>query len=402
MLIQKLGRFAVAGALVLSMGVMGSYVLEASELSPFARHSGPSDPHQGEVFIYGEILAINGVELEIEQHMEPGSVDVNGYVILAAEVEVMANRGDHKASAQRVDLEVGQMVGMIKGSCGFVRTVIFDDMEEEKGHEFFIYGEILAIDGHRLVIEQHMDSGSVDVGGEVTLSSDVEVRANRGDATVDARASDLEVGQVVGMNVGVDGRVYRVVFDDDAHTTPTKPKAPARDVFVYFDIVGLDRERGTISIEQHMDSHSVKVDETLTWSHDVEVFLSGHKEEIPTTLDALRIGQSGGLLLDQAGRVRHIVVDSFEEIRPAAPQHGEVFIYAEILGIEGQNVRIDQHMDAGSVDVGGRVTLAEDVIVRGLVDGYAIIPLEAGDVNVGEVVGMIQGTDGLIRAIVVE
>jgi len=273
--------------------------------------------------------------------------------------------------------------------------------------EQFIYGEILFIDGYQLGLEQHMDSGSVDVGGRVTLAADVEVYANRGEAEVPASLSDLTAGHVVGMNVGRDGLVYRVTFDDFESGSPSDPADPARgEIFVYFEITGLDLENRLIHIEQHMDSGSVEVDSQLRLAGDVKVFLSWRDGEVPASLEDLEVGQSGGLILYGQGNlknlVRKIIVDSPYEIEPSDPRRGEIFIHGEILKVEGRTVTIDQHMDSGSVDVGGQVTMAGDVIIKRLVDGRPVTPMEPTELEPGDIVGMIQNAEGFIRAIIVD
>ncbi len=273
--------------------------------------------------------------------------------------------------------------------------------------DFFVYGEILSIDGLNLQIEQHMDSGSVDVGGEVTLAADALVYANRGDEEVAAFRADLKVGHVVGMNVGGDGLVHRVIYDDLEAADPSGPADPTRgEVFVYFEIVGLDLDQRLIHIEQHMDSGSVEVDSQLRLAADVRVYVSGHSSEVKARPEDLRVGQTGGLILHGEGNlkglVRKIMVDGDDEIEPADPRRGEIFIYGEILKVQGRTLHIEQHMDSGSVDVGGEVAMADDVIIRRSVGGHPVTPMEPGELEPGDVVGMIQNTDGLIRAIIVE
>ena len=400
----KKNIFLIAGVLLLSLSVMGcSALLEARELDR------PSTVGQGEAFfVHGEILSLDGRNLQIEQHMDDSqSIDVDGRVTLAADVTVYANRADGDVPASRSDLQVGHMVGMNVGTDGLVHTVIFDDLQET-GQAFFVHGEILSIDGRNLQIEQHMDdSQSIDVDGRVTLAANVTVYANRADGDVPASRSDLQVGHVVGMNVGTDGLVHTVIFDDLQTGQPSGPADPTTgEIFVYFEITGLDLDNRLIHIEQHMDSGSVEVDRQLRLAGDVEVFTSGDDGETAASLEDLQIGQAGGLILHGSGNlkglVRKIIVDSLDEIAPSDPRKGEIFIYAEILRVDGRTLHIDQHMDSGSVEVGDQVTMAHNVIIRGSVDGHPVTPMEISELRPGAVVGMIQKADGLVRAIIVE
>lgn len=396
----------VAGVLILAGLITGYSSLEARhfDTSSGDQAGEPADPRKGETFIYGEILSIDGLELDIEQHMDSGSVDVGGSVTLREDVEVYANRGDSELPADLSDLKAGHVVGMVMDADGYIRIITFDDFETA-GQEFFVYGEILEIDGRTIRIEQHFqDSNAVDVDGQVTLRRNVTVYANRGDGQVSASLSDLQVGHVVGMNVGTDGLVYSIIFDDYGTAGPADPTRG--EIFVYFEIVGLDLEERLIYIEQHMDSGSVEVDSQLRLAGDVKVFIATLDGEVAASLEDLEVGQTGGLILygerNLKGLVRKVIVDADEQIEPSDPRLGEIFIYAEILEAAGNKLHIDQHMDSGSVDVGGTVTLAANVIIRRLVDGEPVIPMEASELRAGQIVGMIQNADGLIRAIVVE
>ena len=399
----KRNIFLIAGVLLLSLSVMGcSALLEARELDR------PSTVGRGEAFfVHGEILSIDGLNLQVEQHMDDSqSIDVDGRVTLAANVTVYANRADGEIPASRSDLQVGHVVGMNVGTDGLVHTVMFDDFQD-KGEAFFVYGEILSIDGLNLQIEQHMDdSRSIDVDGRVTLAADVTVYANRGDREIPASRSSLQVGHVVGMNMGRDGLVHTIIFDD-LQTGQPWPIDPTKDeIFVYFEITGLDLNNRLIHIEQHMGPDSVEVNSQLRLAGNVEVFTSGHGGETAASLEDLQVGQAGGLILYGSGNlkglVRKIIVDCLDEIAPSDPRKGEIFIYAEILRVDGRTLHIDQHMDSDSVDVGGQVTMAHNVIIRRSVDGHPITPMEISELRSGNVVGMIQEADGLVRAIIVE
>ncbi|MFO8060118.1 MAG: hypothetical protein R6U70_05635 [Bacillota bacterium] len=279
-----------------------------------------------------------------------------------------------------------------------------------EGEEHFVYGEILSVDGLELEIEQHMDAGSKDVGGRVTMATDVRVYANRGDREVPASRSDLLVGHVVGMNIGADGQAYRLTFDDIESCEPVEPAHPIdptqEEIFVYFEILGLDLDERLIHIEQHMDPDSVEVDSRLRLAGDVEVFTSGRDGETPASLEDLRVGQSGGLILygrgNLKGLVHKIIVDADGSIAPSDPSEGEIFIYGEVLRVDGQTLHIEQHMDSGSVDVGGQVTMADNVVIRRSVDDQPLTPMEPAELEQGDLVGMIRNADGLIRAIIVE
>ena len=272
---------------------------------------------------------------------------------------------------------------------------------------FFVYGEILAIDGREITLDQHIDSGSVDIQGQVTLAEDVQVYANHADGEAPADRADLRPGHIVGMNVGTDGRVETVTYD--AFDDVSEPVVPSQgDLFVYFEITGLNLDERLIHIEQHMDSGSVEVDETLRLAGDVKVLLATEKREIEGSLDDLAIGQSGGLILQSEGNLKGlvdtIIVDAYAidaaEIVPADPRIGEIFIYAEILEIDGHTLYIDQHMDSGSVDVQGQVEVRSDATLRAAADPSK--PISFDDLGPGDVVGMIQDANGLIRAIMVD
>lgn len=286
--------------------------------------SGPADPRMGETFIYGEILSFDRTNpvLTIDQHFEPGSLDVDGSVQVAPDARVAANMGDGREEDSSLDaLLPGHVVGIILRDDGVARFIIYDELDPAKGAiepsdptrgEAFIYAEILAVDleTRLLTIDQHFEPGSVDAGGSVRVAAVAQVRGlEDGQPVIPMDLADLQPGHVVGMIMTAEGTIRAILVDD---------------------VVGI--------------------------------------------------------------------------IEPSDPTRGEVFVYAEVLAVDLDTrlITINQHMDSGSVDVGGSVRVAAAVQVRGLKDGHPVLPMTLADLRPGHIVGMILGPDGLARAILVD
>lgn len=129
-------KMALGGVLLAAL-VTGLIIYGVGIFPGFAWNRGlePADPASGEEFIYAEILWIDGQILGIEQHLEPGSLEVGDQVTLAADAQVYANRGNEKNPVSPEDLRAGQIVGMIMRPDGLIRTVIFDDMASHTGDQ---------------------------------------------------------------------------------------------------------------------------------------------------------------------------------------------------------------------------------------------------------------------------
>ena len=79
---------------------------------------------------------------------------------------------------------------------------------------------------------------------------------------------------------------------------------------------------------------------------------------------------------------------------------GEILVYARITGVDGRDLLIDQPRDSGSLEVGDRVTVADDAEIyakRG--EGEEILA-SFDDLQPGMVIGMIVGPEALVRTVV--
>ncbi len=288
--------------------------------------------------------------------------------------------------------------------------------------EMFIYGEILGIDlaNRVLTIEQHLDDARTEeVGDTVTMAPGVEVFASTDAGEIQSSFDALKVGHVVGMIMKDDGTIRTIIYDEMVPGTvgPIVPADPRiGEAFIEGEILAFNRADLTLTIDQHFaDSQTVDVGGLVELLPDVSIRLQNDDGEDVVDLEYLAAGQIVGMILDADGKVRAIIVDNVtrgvyqpvqdQEIAPADPLEGEMFVHGEVMGLnlETRVMIIEQHLeDARTVDVDGQVTIGDNAIIRGLVDGHPVTPMTLDQLKAGDIVGMILDADGLVRAILVD
>ena len=78
--------------------------------------------------------------------------------------------------------------------------------------------------------------------------------------------------------------------------------------FIYGTIVSIDYENNEITIEQHMDDNSIRVNPILKVREDSIIILKRNDKTMIIDFEDLKIGDVFGLVLDGYGMVRGIII----------------------------------------------------------------------------------------------
>ncbi|WZL72136.1 stalk domain-containing protein [Clostridiaceae bacterium 35-E11] len=87
------------------------------------------DPWKGELFVYGEICAIDKInrQITVEQHIDDNSISIEPGIEVAKDVVIILQRNDKKMNIDFHDLKVGDQIGLVLTDEGIARGIILAD-----------------------------------------------------------------------------------------------------------------------------------------------------------------------------------------------------------------------------------------------------------------------------------
>ena len=88
----------------------------------------PCDPFIGEIFVYGQILAIDYEKkmIYLEQHLDDNSREIFDALMPSSEVTVVLQRRSNQFKIQFEDVKVGDVVSLIITNDNLIRSIIVD------------------------------------------------------------------------------------------------------------------------------------------------------------------------------------------------------------------------------------------------------------------------------------
>ena len=98
-----------------------------------------------------------------------------------------------------------------------------------------------------------------------------------------------------------------VINNPDLRFPLTECRPDEGELFVYGEIIDIDYEAYTISIQQHFDDNSISVQNPLAVNRDAVIILHQNDEK-NIHFYQLKCGNTGGFILDSDGMVRGIII----------------------------------------------------------------------------------------------
>jgi len=155
-------------------------------------------------------------------------------------------------------------------------------------------------------------------------SETIEVHRSGMQILVDGRPVDLEQQPFIyNDRVYVPVRFICTALDRDVDWNPdirtvvinnpklrfplTECRPDEGELFVYGEIIDIDYEAYTITIQQHFDDNSIPVQNPLAVNRDVVIILH-QNDERNIHFYQLKCGNTGGFILDSGGMVRGIII----------------------------------------------------------------------------------------------
>lgn len=79
--------------------------------------------------------------------------------------------------------------------------------------------------------------------------------------------------------------------------------------FVYGEVLSIDRKKYTLTIEEHIDDHTIYTEPNITVSKDVIIILQRNKKKMNVDFEDLRVGENIGLVINKEGIARGIILN---------------------------------------------------------------------------------------------
>jgi hypothetical protein len=116
------------------------------------------------------------------------------------------------------------------------------------------------------------------------------------------------ISTAFGMDVDWNNEIRAVVINSPDYNFPLAECRPEEgEAFVYGKITGIDYENYTITIHQHFDDNSIPVDNPLRVNRDAIIVMQRDQRK-NMHFYQLKIGSTGGFILDAGGTVRGIII----------------------------------------------------------------------------------------------